>query len=182
MILYSPYNESSVELCTNFFNNTITCSSETYAEYGFGEDKINWFCNVNQTLGMNISCISYVKDIDGGIVQTNPSYDSKSDTLITEPVEDRTSFPAEKGLVQVYFSKDNLIFDGRDYVFGVRCSDGTEITQYEKISVPEYENINMPITRWFWLGKNINGLLIGLFLCALVLGLVGYAYSKIRKG
>lgn len=165
-ILDFPYNEIEVRSCTSQFNttNTIDCNVETNAEYGVGNDKINWFCNINQTTENNVTCISYVKDVNAGIVQTNPSYNNQSDTLITQSIEDRTSFMAENGLVQVYFTKDNLVFDKRDYIYGVKCSDGTTITEYQKISIPEYESVSAPITRFMWAKENASGLILGIII------------------
>jgi hypothetical protein len=169
-ILNFPYNEIQTLSCTSQFNttNTIDCNAETNAEYGIGDDRIKWFCNINQTPETNITCISYVKDVNAGIVQTNPSYNEKSDTFITQSIEDRTSFQAENGLVQVYFTKDNLVFDKREYVYGVKCSDGTTIKEFQKISTPEYESVSAPITRLVWAKENSAGLILGIIIFAVL--------------
>lgn len=183
-ILVPPYSETEIKLCSGQFNttNTINCDTESSTEYGFGDDKIKWFCNFNQTPESNVTCISYVKDVDGGIVQTNPSYDMKLNTILPENVEDRSSFVAENGLVQVYFTKDNLVFDKRDYVYGVKCSDGNAITEYQKISVPEYENINEPVTILFWAKNNLTGLMLGGIILFAILLVLSIIYKIVKKG
>jgi len=179
-ILFSPYNETSTVACSS--NGTISCDINTFAEYGFFEDKIKWICypHFNSTA----SCISYVKDLSGGIVQVNPDYKTKANTLITfssGETEERTSFNVENGLVTLYFTKDNLVFDGRQYIFGVKCSDGSTTTVYETLLTPEYESVKTPVTRWFWFKENATRIILGLLLAVLLVWILGYFIRELRK-
>lgn len=159
---FSPYNETTQEFCT-IFNNTMDCDSNTYTEYGFLGDKVRWICYPPATNNISTHCMSYVKDPSHGVLQTNPNYITRTDSIISidNEYEDRTSFEAVGNMVSVYFTKDNLLFDGREYIFGVRCTNDGDYYDYEQLIIPEYENVNAPITRLFWLRWNIVGLFLG---------------------
>ncbi len=155
-ILFYPYNTTTVQSCL-FFNNTMTCDVNTFAEYGFFNDKIKWICYPQGNISQK--CVSYVKDVNGGVVQVNPEYKQKPTTFVSfssDETEPRTFFVAENGLVTVYFTKDNLIFDGREYIFGVKCSDGNKTVIYEQLMTPEYENIVKPIGWSLFLRNNAS--------------------------
>ena len=159
---YYPYNQTTQEFCT-IFNNTMDCDTNTYTEYGFLGDKVRWICYPPVSDNQSTYCMSYVKDPSHGVLQTNPNYITRTDSILSwdNEYEDRTSFEAVGNMVSVYFTKDNLLFDGREYVFGVRCTNNGNFYDYEQLIIPEYENVNAPITRLFWLRWNIVGLFLG---------------------
>jgi len=180
---YSPYNETTQEYCT-IFNNTMECDSNTYTEYGFFGDKTRWICYPPVGSNSTTNCMSYVKDPSSGVIQTNPNYITKTSAFISidNEYEDRTSFGAVGNMVSVYFTKDNIMFDGREYVFGVRCtSDGTYYN-YEQLITPEYENVNMPITRFFWFKGNVMPIILGLLIGTIIMVLIVIAIAKVRVG
>lgn len=157
------------------------CDTNTYSEHGFTDDKVYWLCYFNDTASRD--CVSYIKDNESGVVQVNPVYQKKSESLIGvfNDVEDRESFRSENGLVSIFFTKENLLFDGRDYTYGVRCSTGSAIDSFEKNLTPEYKNLNAPITRTFWLKQNIAGLFLGVFLVFVLVVLVVMLINTARS-
>jgi len=180
---YSPYNLTTTEFCT-LFNNTMSCDSNTYTEFGFFGDKTRWICYPPVSPNSSTHCMSYVKDPSSGVIQTNPNYITKTDSLISidNEYEDRTSFEAVGNMVSVYFTKDNLLFDGREYVFGVRCTSDGDYYTYEQLITPEYENVNAPVTRFFWAKNNIVYIILGLLMSTIVLIFVAISIHKLRKG
>lgn len=179
---YNPYNVTGITNCS-YFNNTMNCDTNTFSEYGFLNDKIKWLCNIPDN-NKTANCISFVKDNESGIVQTNPDYKTKSNSVFsigTSETEERTSFVTENGLVNVYFTKDNLLFDGRQYIFGVRCSTDTNTYEYKELFIPEYENVNDPINRWFWIKGNVIGIFFWLILAGIILFFVLYTIKKLRN-
>jgi hypothetical protein len=161
--------------------DVLNCDVNTYTQYGVTDDKSTWLCTLNGT-NSSVNCISYVKDNLSGIVQTNPTYHKKSNALIgfSNEVDDRTSFVSQNNLVSVFFTKDNLIFDGRNYTYGVQCSDGTNIYKFESVTLPEYKNINEPTTRLVWANQNMTGLLLGLLLLFVVIIIISIAVPYLR--
>lgn len=164
-----------------FALGSLQCDTNTYSEHGFGNDKVYWLCSLTNA-SVQYDCISYIKDNSSGIVQLNPIYQKKSESLIgvMNDVEDRESFKSENGLVSVFFTKENLLFDGRAYIYGVKCSGNGEIFSSEKNMTPEYSNVNEPVTRLFWLKGNLAPLMIGLFLAFVCVVLVAFLIRTAR--
>ena len=180
---FTPFNETTTGFCT-IFNNTMDCDSNTYTEFGFFGDKTRWICYPPPKNNDTTNCMSYVRDVHTGVIQTNPNYFTRTESLISldNEIETRTSFEAVGNMVSVYFTKDNLVFDGREYVFGVRCTNNGDFYDYEQLITPEYENVNDPITRWFWVEKNILGIfLASIFTIVFVLVIAGYIRELRRK-
>lgn len=176
-----------IALCTaiSFVSaDVLNCDVNTYTQYGMGaNDKTTWLCYLNGT-NTTMNCISYVKDNVSGVLQTNPTYHKKSNAIISlsNDIDDRTSFLTENNLLTVFFTKDNIIFDGRNYTYGVQCSDGTNIYKFESETIPEYASINEPTTRLFWLNTNLTGIFIGLFMLIFVIIFIGILIHQIKGG
>ncbi len=180
---FSPYNETYQEYCT-IFNNTMECDSNTYTEFGFFGDKARWLCYPPVSNNETTNCMSYVRDVHTGVIQTNPNYYTQSESLISlnSEVETRTSFEAVGNMVSVYFTKDNIMFDGREYVFGVRCTNNGDYYDYEMLITPEYENVNSSITRWMWFKDNLVGIFFASVISfVLIIIIAGYIRELRRR-
>lgn len=177
-ILSSPYNQTTQESCITI-NNTMDCDTNTFAEFGYFDDKIYWVCEPNLQSG---NCMSYVMDSLSGVVQVNPQKDTKASSLISleSDTEERSSFEIENGLVNVYFTNENMVFDGRSYGFKVKCSDGNDTYEYTKLYNVEYESVKAPITRWLWIKDNLVGLVLGFVLISFLVGIIGMIYYQLR--
>jgi len=177
-----PLNETQTEFCT-IFNNSMDCDSNTFTEYGFFADKVRWLCYPPVDFNTSTYCMSYVKDPSSGVLQTNPNYFTRADSILAydNEIEDRTSFEAVGNIVSVYFTKDNLIFDGREYVYGVRCTNNGQYYTYEQLIKPEYENVSSPITRWFWIKDNLIGLFIGGIILAFIIFGIALHLRELRR-
>ena len=152
-------------------SQTLSCDTNTYAEYGLMGDKVTWLCTLNGT-SSTFYCLSYIKDNQSGIVQINPDYQKKSEALlgINNIIEDRQFFTSQNSVFNVHFTKENLVMDGRNYTYGVMCGNGTYVMTFESSIIPEYENLKSPTTRWFWATDNFTPLFIG-FLIFIILAL-----------
>ena len=80
-----------------------------------------------------------------------------------------------------YFTKDNLIFDGREYVFGVRCTNNGDYYDYEQLITPEYENVNDPITRFFWFENNLMPIVLGGLITTLIIFIIAGYIRELRS-
>lgn len=176
---YSPYNETTQESCVDI-NNSMDCDTSSFAEFGFFEDKIYWVCEPQMNTG---SCLSYVLDSSVGVIQVNPQKKTKSNSFIAinSDTEERTSFEIENGLVNVYFTNENMVFDNREYGFKVVCSNGNTTTEFTELYNSEYENIKAPVTRWFWFRDNMFAVGLGLILTIFLIVLVSWIYKGAWK-
>lgn len=158
------------------------CDVNTYYVYGFGDDKVTWLCSINETSTV-YECISYIKDSGMGVIQLNPSYQKKTDSVfaIFNKIEDRDSFTTSNGLVSIYFTKENIVFDGRNYTYGVKCASSTDILNYSVVAMPEYENVNAPTTRFMWLDSNVDNIILGLLILFVVVMFIGVGLRELRK-
>lgn len=180
-ILYSPYNETTTQNCTFTFNQ-FDVDYDANAFYGFTNTKVYWKINLNSTA--NYTCLTYVKTLDGNLVQTNPVYTQRSDALlqIGAEYEDRQYFPTYNGIANVYFTKENIVVDGRDYIFGVECSSGATTLISERLITVGYRSLNEPVTRYFWLGNNIVPIILGILFVIAIAIFIGFIIRKVKYG
>lgn len=160
-ILSSPYNETYYTNCSTL-NNDFEISYDSSCDMGIMFDKCYWNIDLNRT-NSSFNCMSYVLTNESKLIQSNPVYTQKTNPLIQlsrTDYEDRQYFTAQNGIGQIYFTKENLIFDGRDYIFGVKCADNNEVLSSERIVQVGYENLNTPITRTFWVESQMSAIVI----------------------
>ncbi len=127
-------------------------------------NKIYWKCL--SELSENYNCVSYVKE-QGAIIQTNPQKTTYSTGLFTRQEETREFFTADKGLVQPYFTTENLK-PNQTYVFGVQCSFENGTLKSEHYITPMYKNMEGVAFTGVWLKDNI-GYIIGAFIFLFIL-------------
>jgi hypothetical protein len=178
-ILTSPYNETGYENCT-LLTEDFSVSYDDNCDMGIGFDRCYWTVNLNIT-NSTFNCITYVKTNMSKLIQSNPVYTQKSNAIIQfkgTDYEDRNYFIIQNGIGSVYFTKENLIFDGRTYIFGVQCADNNQVLTTEKLITIGYENLNSPINRGVWSITQmpaivflIIGIVIILFVFAIVWGI-----------
>jgi hypothetical protein len=181
-ILSSPYNETYVINCSTLADD-FEISYDTSCDMGVMFDKCYWNIDLNRT-NTTFNCMSYVLTNETKLIQSNPVYTQKTNPLIQltrTDYEDREYFSIQNGIGQIYFTKENLVFDGRDYTFGVKCADNNEVLSSERIVQVGYENINAPTTRAIWAQGQISPLIliiIGLIIVIITLAIL----IKIWKG
>lgn len=166
---YSPYNVSAQEYCT-FTENDFEIDYDSEVYFGLTDDKVYWKFNLNDT-NNSYKCISYVKTTSGNLLQVNPQYTAKSNTLIqfsNAEYESREAFVTQNGIGNVYFTKENLVIDGRLYVFGVECSGNSQTIKSERLVSVLYESVNAPVTRWFWIKENLVSIILFMFIVIII--------------
>ncbi len=190
-IEYNPYNDSIYDLCVSQ-ENDFEIEYDEQALYGLAfDEKVYWKFYINETnMTEDYKCISYVKHMADGVVgeliQVNPVYTKQTKNLITtfgvdNKYDSREYFKTIKGLGNVYFTKENLIFDTRQYLFGVQCTGNGKKLNSERVVTTEYEKLNSPITYWFWLQSNITTIITGIILFIIVSIIVGYLIFTYRR-
>jgi len=183
-----PYNESQYNLC-NYYADDFEIEYDEQALYGLlTSEKVYWKFYINATnTTEDYDCISYVKHMNEGevgeIIQVNPTYIKKTEGFISikDSYDDREYFRTVNGLGNVYFTKENLIMDERQYLFGIQCTGNGERLVSERVVTAEYEALNDPVNLAFWGKNNASGLFLGLMIIVFVLMLLGtiiYTYRR----
>lgn len=189
--LYSPYNETSEEFCTNTKNDFDLDLDENIYFIPFADDKVwakIWLNNTSQ----NFSCISYVKTLDGlnlkskDTVQVNPDYKKKEKNIIniaSNEYESQEFFLANHGISTIYFTKENLILDGRPYLFGVDCSGNTDKKEIisEKVGYVNFKFFNEPITRLKWATTQTLSFILIFIIMLIAIPMVFWYFKRIKR-
>ena len=176
-----PYNISTVQMCTALSDDFDVQLDDT-VYFGFdvgGYDKVYGKVYINGS--EEYSCVSYVKTTTGKLLQSNPVYELQTTSLINvlgKPSENREVFVTNNGLANVFWTKENLVVDGSEYVFGVECSSNSTHKISEKVVNVFYENVNSPVTRWFWFRDNMLFIGLGLIITIFIIILA----SMVIKG
>ena len=188
-IEYSPYNTSLITPCelgmTDFEVNY-----DVEALYGIkSQDKVFWKYWINNSnMTEDYDCISYVKIYDNGtigeLIQVNPIYEKRVNRLFSleATYDDREYFHSSNGLGNVYFTNENLVVDGRDYLFGIQCTGNNEKLNSEKIVQVGYETFGTPIVATVWGIGNVLGILLLIFGLVFIASIIGYFVVKLKGG
>jgi len=154
--------------------------------YGFdSDDKVQWKLFINDTgSSEEYDCISYVKlfenNVTGEIIQTNPQYTKKTQKFITKDgsYDDREFFTTMNNIGTIYFTKDNLIFDEREYVFGVTCVGNGNSESQERVVVVGYESFNSPLNIFVWGKENALNIVAFLIIVLLIISIIGFVVMQ----
>jgi len=169
-----------VSVSALYSNFTIEVDDDVF--YGLSnEDYVYGKITMNDTNSISY-CISYVKTNDSKLIQTNPKYREKTQTTISlfSNEDTRQFFETRRGVGQVHWSKDNLIIDGRTYIFGVECDTSLGNQKSEKNVTVGYESVNSPITRLAWSSENVTAIML-LLIFFVMLSIGGWAIWRFGK-
>jgi len=186
---YTPYNESSYALC-NYYDDDFVIEYDEQALYGLSNrDKVYWKFYINKTnLTEDYDCISYIKHMNNGVVgeiiQVNPTYTKKNKGFISinDEYDDREYFRSVNGLGSVYFTKKNIVFDVRQYLFGIQCTGNGEKLNSERVVTTEYESLSKPIDLSVWVKNNLTAIILGAIILLILSLTVGYLIDEFQRG
>lgn len=132
----------------------------------------------SQFISEDFKCYSYIS-FEGEILQVNPQYDEKGETVISisEEQETRQYFPETNGIVNFYFTGKNLLPE-YDYTLGVKCSSPARVLTEEIPIKIDYENMEGVFSRGLWLKNNTQYLISGSILFVLI-GVGGFGLWKL---
>jgi len=178
---FDPYISTYTEYCT-FLEDDFEVDYDENVYFALLGNKVFWKFDINDT-NNSYKCQSYIKTTSGNLIQTNPIYTQKTDTLITlrsTEYEDREYFQTHNGLGQVYFTEDQVVKDGRAYIFGVECSGNSQTLRSERLVHTFHEPVKDPVTRFFWLKDNIFAI-VTLVVILVILGLALFALLRVVR-
>ena len=184
----APFNETTTVNCTVVLEDDFDISLDLELLFGFGfgglaSDKVSGKIFINNT-NESYYCLSYVESFDRNLVQTNPPYTKRVVGLLQlmgKEIEDREYFVTQNGLANIYWTNNNLVVDGRQYIFGVQCAGEGNSLKSEVLAQVGYKPINAPITRWFWFTDNILGIMLFLFIILIVVLGIGFYWKRFKS-
>lgn len=149
----------------------------------YASDVVSFFATLpSQYSTTEFNCWSYIK-ADDEIIQVNPQKTevSKSKLLLfSKREESRESFTSQNGLVNAYFTYDNLV-SYNEFVLGVRCvSSGLSIIG-EKCVTPTYKELKGVPTRGVWAVENMEILIVLIFVVFIVIIIAGAMWRKMSR-
>ena len=128
-------------------------------------------------------CISYVKDNENDVIQSNPQKVELRQAKIPifrKRLETREFFDAQNGVVNAYFTYDDMVAY-TEFILGVRCtSNQTDLTG-EKCITPHYKELKEVGTRSVWAVENTEMLLILVLVIIVIIICLGVIYRKGKK-
>jgi len=188
----TPYNITNQSLCVDALDDfELQIDENVFLSSYLRDDKVFATIWMNDTTQV-YTCQSYVKTLDGygikdkRVIQINPIYQPKKESFLTldsREYEDRDFFVTSKGQAVVYYTDENIIVDGRPYLFGVECVGnltGTKLTS-ERVAYIRYAFVNEPITRTFWIKENMSAIVYTILVLLVLFILLG-AYKRSLKG
>jgi hypothetical protein len=159
----------------DFLSDDMNCDFDINPLINIVGNKIYWKCLIgNNTETYN--CISYVKQ-QGAIIQTSPQQTTYSSGIISKAEETREYFTAQNGLVQPYFTTENLKTN-ITYVFGVECSSPTGTLRTEEYITPMYRNLDDVAYRTIWVKDNLGYLIGGIMFLIIAIAIILLVVNK----
>lgn len=174
-ILSSPYNETTYQSCQSLIQN-FTCSIPNFAEF---KPIMPFSCIMPDY--QEYQCIVNVFE-DGRLVQTNPQQAIYgASLLIGKRQETREFFTTSNGLLNAYFTNKNIETDHQFRVDAI-CSNGSIIYTSQNNVKPFYDTASSVLNRTIWAKENSTYLILAIIFVVIALGLIGYAWNRIRGG
>lgn len=167
-ILFSPYNETQNVYCGDFVEGSFNC--QDLPNFNVKEKEYCIAYIPTNYSNESFKCISYIR-WNQEILQTNPEYKERVDSLITiwNEEESREYFTDQNGIVNFYWTKKNLQ-PYYDYVLGLKCSSPQRILTSEKTLNIDYESMEFVFSRTGWLMGNWHYIIAGFILFILIVG------------
>lgn len=125
------------------------------------------------------NCYSYIK-ADDKLIQVNPQKTevSKSKLLLfSKREESREFFTSQNGVVNAYFTYDNLV-SYTTFVLGVKCvADSVSLTG-ETCITPQYKELKNVPARSVWVVENMEMLIVITFVVIIAIIILGTIFRK----
>jgi len=167
----SPPIDHNTTVDCSFYTTNMTCELDPNP---YLTDRINMICEVPNNETWN--CVTYVRSSLNStqILQSNPEYKVTSTSLLsfTSPKqENRESFTNENTIVNGYYTNKNIETD-RDFVVGMRCSNGGSTLISEYPITPEYRGLSTVMNRIVWAKENLTFLLVLIFVILVTISVI----------
>lgn len=132
----------------------------------------------------NMRCLSYVKSLEGNIIQINPEKKEYSEVKIPifrKEEETREFFTALNGVVNAYITYLDLVsYTG--FLLEIECVSDTGVSIIgQKCITPYYKELKNVGTRAAWSLQNADMLIILIIALAVIIVFLGVFYRKLFK-
>ena len=149
----------------------------------YSSDTISFFATLPSIYSTTeFSCWSYIK-ADDEVIQVNPQKTeiSKSKLLLfSKREESREYFTSQNGVVNAYFTYDNLV-SYTTFVLGVRCVSGGVSLIGEKCVTPTYKELKNVPARGVWAVDNMDMLVVLVFVIIILIIIAGAIWRSIFR-
>lgn len=175
-ILSSPYNESGSQFCS-YFLDELNCNFPFIAEF---DDRMLVDCKIPLEFSdEDFSCVSKVYE-DGRLIQVNPEHTDYGSSLIGwKREESKEFFTPNNRLLNIYFTKKNLITD-KDFVFEVVCDSNDRTLVSGAFVQTFYEDTSWVANRVKWSKDNVTYLIVAVVFLLMIAGFIGFLIKKGR--
>ena len=151
--------------------NALDCSHDNesyYSEF----NKIDMVCVSTM---FDYECLSFVRNMSGQLLSVNPAAINIKDVGRVE------HFASNGQMVKVEFAPmPNIIRPKINYTYGVICSNGTEIEQFNTTLKPYYKELDIVTQKTIYLKDNIPFILITFIFVLIFLAILLLALRKVR--
>lgn len=180
LLVSSAYSFNCSSLVTNI---TIEIDDEPYIN-----EMTDFLAVLPQEYSSHIvRCLSYVKSMEGNLIQVNPEMTEYSESKFTVPftekrVESREYFLSESGVINGYITYKDLV-SYTQFVLEVDCvslTNGDTIIG-QKCITPYYKELKSTGTRAYWALENADMLIILVIFGFIAIVFLGMFYRKIFK-
>jgi len=168
------FADCDTPISCSYLKSDMTCDYDINPLINIVGNKIDWKCTIPNS-SINYNCISYVKQ-GTDTIQTNPQQKTYSSGVVPVQQETREFFTATNGLVNPYFTTENLKPDIQ-YIFGVECSYPGGTLKSEHYVTPLYRSLEDVAYRGVWLKDNIGFIVGGAIAFIVIVGLIIVLWS-----
>ena len=153
----------------SYLKSDMDCDFDVNPLINIVGNKIYWKCTIPNS-SIDYKCVSYV-NLDGSIIQTSPQQKTYSSGVVPIQQETREFFTATNGLVNPYFTTENLK-PNIQYIMGVECSYPGGTLKSEHYVTPLYRNLEDLAFRGVWFKDNIGFIIGGLIAFIIIVGVI----------
>ena len=123
------------------------------------------------------NCLSFVRNMSGELLSLNP----KSDNI--EQVGRVEHFISSGQIVRVEFSpRPNIIRPTLNYTYGVICSNGSGLEQFNTTLTPYYKEFDVVAEKTIYLKDNMPYIFLTVLLGFVMLAIIIFLIKKARGG
>jgi len=176
-ILAEPYNLTTYQACdSGTLTNEFNCSIPSNIEF---KDRMPFSCVMPDTQEYDCIVNVFENSTTYRLLQTNPQKTSFSEGFFARETEEREFFTSSGGLLNAYFTNDNLLSDTKFRVDTI-CTNGSVIYTSQNRVEPFYEGISGVANRTIWLKENSTYIILGFFLLLGFISILGLLWRSRR--
>lgn len=172
-----PVDQQTNETCT-YLLNQFNCdlSDDPYLK-----KKISYQCTL--PAGYTWSCVNKILHADGDLVQVNPQRTERVQggliNLRTD-LESRETFTASNGLLNAYYTNENLLTE-TIFIVTTTCTADNNTIQNQALITPIYRDAGRVGNQAVWVKENLAYLVVAFLILVIIAMLLGSLWRNLRR-